>query len=158
MQWKTDQNKTFESRNCVCSLMTRYTSCRKLQSFIYWIRLEPPAIPPVSTVPLEWWSSSKLMRKGAGCRALCTTLCSTSQHSTTWWWDLKLVRKELGFRTQHRTLSPPINMVPHGGEVEGLWRKMGFRAQHGTLCSTSQHSTTWWSDWQLVKKEVGFRA
>ena len=34
----------------------------------------------------------------------------------------------------------------------------GLGAQRRTLCSTIQHSTTWWSDGKFVRKEAGLRA
>ena len=34
-------------------------------------------------------------------------------------------------------------------------KETGLRAQSRTLYSTSQHSTTWWSDGILVRKEAG---
>ena len=39
-----------------------------------------------------------------------------------------------------------------------MGKEAGLTAQCGTLYSTSQHSTTWWSDGKLVRKEEGLRA
>ena len=42
---------------------------------------------------------------------------------------------------------PPVNTVPPGGQRKKLVMiKAGPRARCGTLCSTSQHGTTWWSE------------
>ena len=82
-------------------------------------------------------------------------LYSTSQHSTTWRSGLKLVRKQFGTESS----IPPVSTAPHGiavGSIAFDKKEVGLRAQHGTLCSTSQLSTTntWQSDRKLLRKQA----
>ena len=99
--------------------------------------------------------SWQLVRKQLGLQAHHGILYSTSQHSTTWWSGQKLVRKQFGTESS----IPPVNTAPHSKAVGSIAfdeKEVGLRAQHGTLCSTSQHSTTstWQSDRKLLRKQA----
>ena len=91
-----------------------------------------PSIPPVNTVPHgsqmeNLWGKSGVY-SSLQVRVQCRIFYSTSQRSLSNGGqnsDCKFVRKEVGF-----------------------WD------QCGTLYSTSQHRTTWQSDWKLLRKEA----
>ena len=91
-----------------------------------------PSIPPFNTVPHGSQMESLWGKSGVysslQVRVQCRIFYSTSQHSLSNGGqnsDCKFVRKEVGF-----------------------WD------QCGTLYSTSQHRTTWQSDWKLLRKEA----
>ena len=69
-----------------------------------------------------------------------------------------LKKAGLGLRTQHGTV---CSTSQHGttwrSDEKLVTKKVGLRTQHGTVCSTSEHSTTWRSDEKLVTKKVGLR-
>ena len=94
--------------------------------------------------------------KEAGLRAQRGTLNSTSQYSTTWWSD----RKRRGLELRGEPSIPPVNTVPHGGQIE----KAGIRAQYkGSVppVNTVQNYLVHQSiQYHMVvrSKEVGLRA
>ena len=144
-----------------------------------------PRIPPVNTIPhcgqMEiLWAKRRdpvfhqstqyhTVVRWKSCGQRGGTPYSTSQHNTTLWSDGNLVGKEAGPRI------PPVNTIPHCGQMEILWAKRRDLVFHqstqyhtvvrwkscgqrgGTPYSTSQHNTRLWSDGNLVGKEAGPR-
>ena len=112
---------------------------------------------------IHWWPA---ILAANNCRKLHSSQCwirfrstvhSTSHHSTTWWSDVWGKRQGLELRAE--LFIPPVKTVSPGGQVESFVRKeAGLRTLHQTLYSTSEYSTTWWSDGNCVRNEAELRA
>ena len=104
--------------------------CAFYRSTQYHMVVRSLCIPPVNTVPHD--------------RIIVHSTC---QHSTTWWadhcafhWSTKYhmmiqslcIPPSTQYHIMVQSCIPPVNTVPHGGHIK--------------MHSTSQHSTTRWSD------------
>ena len=113
------------------------------QSAQYNMMVRSPCIPPVSTVP----------------HGVQITVHSTSDHSTTWCSDHRVFHQSAQYHTVVRSPSippmttvphvmvrspciSPVNTVPHGGQI--------------TVHSTSQYSTSWWSNHRVFHRSTQY--
>ena len=116
-----------------------------LQSTQYHIRSS--CIPPVNTIPHQIVVYSSSQHNTTSDRS-CT---SSSQHNTTS--DRRVFLQSTHYHIRSSCI-PPVNTIPHqiGQTVPFLQStqyRMAVRLDH----STSQHSTTWRSDGNLVRNE-----
>ena len=143
------------------------------------VRLKSSSIPPVSTVrycgqtivlsirqhSTTWWSDHRAFHQSAQCRTVVRSSCipsvgtvpyggqiivhSVRRHSAIQWSDHRVFHQLAQCHTVVRSSCirpvmtvvrslciPPVSTVSHNGQI--------------IVLSTSQHSTTWWSDQKLA--------
>ena len=103
------------------------------------------------------WSDGKLVRKEAEAWSGAQNRLSnqSTQCQTVVWWNACEERGR-GLEQSAESSVKPVSTVPGGSLMERLWgKRQRLRAERRTVCQTSQHSATLWSDGKLWGKRLG---